>query len=288
MQRRTPWMLALAMLAGHAHAACLSDAQVVLWAEGYMARKPVPQPPAMSEAHAHCTRAKLQAQLTARLGPPIGYKVGLTNPAIRRMLKADAPVWGAFYKGDFDPSGQAVPANFGARPTVEADLLVRVGSAQINSAETPEEVLAALDQVIPFIELPDMQVSDPTRLGAHEFSAINAGARGGVIGSAVPVPADAAGRRALFEALGTMRVVITDGEGKLLGEGRGADLLGHPMASALWLVKALRDAGTRLEPGHLLSLGSFPPVISPRAGLLFQVRYDGLPGAAPVAVRFVP
>lgn len=288
MHRRQAWLLALALATGPAGAVCLNDQQVALLVEGYAARKPVPQPPTMSEADARCTRAKLHTQMAAKFGAPIGYKVGLTNPAIRRLLKADAPVWGAFYRGDFHPSGHAVPANFGARPTVEADLLVRVGSAAINGATTPEEVLAALDQVIPFIELPDMQAYDPTRLGAHEFSALNAGARGGVTGAPVPVPADAAARGAMFDALGQMRVVVTDGEGRLLGEGRGADLLAHPMASALWLVKALREAGIRLEPGQLLSLGSFPPVMSPRPGLVFRVAYEGLPGAAPVTVSFTP
>jgi len=105
--------------------------------------------------------------LAAHLGPPIGYKVGLTNEAIRRMLKGSGPVWGTLYSGDFAASGAKVSAKFGARPTVEADLLVRVGSSDIQRATTPQEVLAALDEIIPFIELPDMLVANPLKLDAH-------------------------------------------------------------------------------------------------------------------------
>ncbi len=62
------------------------------------------------------------------------------------------------------PSGSIVPANFGARPLFEGDLIVRVGSDAINDATTRQEVLAALDAVIPFIELPDfaLKVKTPT------------------------------------------------------------------------------------------------------------------------------
>jgi hypothetical protein len=42
-------------------------------------------------------------------------------------------------------------------------MLVRVGDAAINKARTPEQVLRHIDQVIPFIELPDLVVQVPPR-----------------------------------------------------------------------------------------------------------------------------
>jgi 2-keto-4-pentenoate hydratase len=35
------------------------------------------------------------------------------------------------------PSGTKVPSNFGARPMIEGDLMVRVASEKINDATTP-------------------------------------------------------------------------------------------------------------------------------------------------------
>ena len=41
----------------------------------------------------------------------------------------------------------------------EADLIVKVGSNDINQAKTPEEILPHLKAIIPFLELPDLQYS---------------------------------------------------------------------------------------------------------------------------------
>ena len=47
---------------------------------------------------------------------------------------------------------------------------------------------------------------------------------------------------------------------------------------------ALAAEGIALQPGDLLSVGSFPPVLQVRAGVAVTVTYTGLPGAAPVSV----
>ena len=75
-------------------------------------------------------------------------------------------------------------------PTLyEADMLVRVKDASINQAKAPMDVLAAIDQVIPFIELPDLVVQAPPQLSGPAVSAINVGARLGVAGKPIAVPA---------------------------------------------------------------------------------------------------
>ena len=164
---------------------------------------------------------------------------------------------------------------------------VRVRSADINGATSRDQVLAGIDAVIPFIELPDMVVSEPLTLDANGLASINAAARGGVVGTPVLVPADAVQRKAFAEALGTMKVRISNHENKTLGESTGAELLGDPLQAALWLVQALAHAGVMLKPGDVLSLGSFPPVMVPRAGSTVTVTYEGLPGLPSVQVKFV-
>jgi 2-keto-4-pentenoate hydratase len=281
------WGAAFALaLGGLSHAQCFSDAQAVSIVALFQARKPIPNLPRLEAADAHCSRAKVQAELGRKLGPVIGYKVGLTHPAVRRMFKTDDPVWGTLYQGMLLPSGSVVPAGFGARPTVEADLMVRVGSDAINTAQTPEDVLKAIDQLIPFIELPDMMVEAPLTLDAHALMAINVAARLGVTGTPVPIPSEPAQRDAFARALGTMRLTMTDGEGRLLGHGQGADLLGHPLNAALWLVQALRREGIRLQAGQFLSLGTFSPILPTRPGMRFHVAFSGMPGAQPVWVQF--
>ena len=196
-----------------AHAACLTDAQAAEMVGHYVAKTPAANPEELSDQDAACTRGKLNALLAQRLGKVVGYKAGLTNPAVQKRFNTDKPVWGKLYEGMILQSGATVDAAFGARPLYEADMLVRVKSAAINQAKTPMEVLQAIDQVIPFIELPDLMVQAPPKLNGAGVAAINVGARLGVAGAPLPVPATRAERYALLGALADMNVSLTDASG---------------------------------------------------------------------------
>ncbi|WCM91649.1 fumarylacetoacetate hydrolase [Acidovorax sp. NCPPB 2350] len=284
-QTLTAAVLAVAC-ATSAQAACLGDAEVAEFAANYFARTPAANPGPMSAADAACTRAKFNALLEQRLGKPVGYKAALTNPAVQQRFKTDQPVWGKLYGGMVLPSGSTVDAAFGARPVYEADMLVRVKSAAINHARTPAEVLDAIDQVIPFIELPDLLVQAPSELDAAGVAANNVGARLGVAGTPIAVPVLRAERYALLNALASMSVTLTDGAGARLGGGRGSDLLGHPLQAVVWLAGALQKEDITLQPGDLVSLGSFSALLPPRPGLAVTATFEGLPGAQPVRVQF--
>ena len=183
-------------------------------------------------------------------------------------------------------SGAEVPARFGSVPTVEADMLVRVSSDAINDARTHLDVLRAIDQVIPFIELPDLVVQAPPQLNGAGVGAINVGARLGIAGQPIAVPATRGERYALLDALERMTVQLTDHSGALLASGKGSDILGHPLNAVVWLAQALQQEEITLQPGDLVSLGSFSPLLPPRAGLSVTATYLGLPGAQPVQVHF--
>ena len=269
-----------------APAPCLGDAQVKQWLVDYLAHRPTANPPAnLDAASAACTRAKWQQQLASVAGPLVGYKAGLTNPAVQKRFNTTEPVWGALYQRMLLRNGSTVPAAFGARPLFEADMLVRVKSAAINQARTPAEVLANVDQVIPFIELPDLMVEAPPKLNGTALSAINVGARLGVVGQPMAVPRDAAARQRLLDGLQGMTVRVSDASG-VLSSGKGSDILGHPLNAVVWLTGALRQQGLQLQPGQVVSLGSFSPLSPPKAGQKVTVQYEGLPGAKPVTVNF--
>ncbi len=270
-----------------ARADCLGPAQVAELAQHYMDRTPAPNFASLSEADGVCTRARFNQLLAQRLGKVVGYKAGLTNPAVQKRFGTDQPVWGKLYEGMVKPGGLVVDAAFGARPLYEADMLVRVRSAAINHARTPMEVLEHIDQIIPFIELPDLIVQAPAQLNGPGVAAINVGARLGVAGEPIGIPATRGERYALLEALERMNVQLTNERGELLAPaGKGSDILGHPLQAVVWLAQALQKEDLSLQPGDLVSLGSFSPLLPPRPGLAVTATYQGLPGAKPVMVRF--
>lgn len=278
--------VALAMAAiAPVHAACLTDAQVSAMVDAMNTKTPAATPEGLSDADGACTRAKVNNLLALRYGKVIGYKAGLTNPAVQKRFNATEPVWGKLYDGMLLENGASVEAAFGARPLFEADLLVRVKSAAINQAATPADVLAAIDQIIPFMELPDLVVQAPPRLNGAAVSAINVGARLGVVGTPIAVPVTRGERFAMLDALRDMTVILADGNAEL-GRGKGSDILEHPLNAVVWLAKALAREGIAMEPGDLISLGSFSPLVPPKPGQKATITYYGLPGAQPVSVTF--
>ncbi len=69
------------------------------------------------------------------------------------------------------------------------DPVVRVSSEAINQARSLQDLMMSIDQLIPFIELPDLVVQAPGKLNGAAITAINVGARLGVPGTPLAVPA---------------------------------------------------------------------------------------------------
>jgi 2-keto-4-pentenoate hydratase len=281
-------LLAAALLSGCATfvpdaPTCPTDAEVAEMTRRFVALEPVPNPPdSMTVEGGLCGREKFTRGLGAIYGPVVGYKAGLTNVAVQKRFNYPAPVRGTLFEKMLLRDGAEVPARFGARPLFEADLIVEVGSASIHDARTPMEVLAALRSIRPFIELPDLVVQDPSKIGGPAINYINVGARLGVLGAPIPVTADPR----LADALRDMTVRLVDGTGKELDSGKGAAILDHPLNAVIWLAADLKKAGITLKPGDLLSLGSFSRLLPPRPGETVRAVYEGLPGNPSVSVRF--
>jgi 2-keto-4-pentenoate hydratase len=262
---------------------CPTDAQVADTVRRYVALEPEPNPPeSMTMAGAVCGRDKLVRALGASQGRVVGYKAGLTNTAVQKRFSWNAPVRGTLFERMIVADGAEVPAKFGARPLFEADLVVEVGSSAIHDAKTPLEVLGALRSIRPFIELPDLVVQDPAKLGGIGITAINVGARLGVLGAPIAASADPK----LADALRDMTVRLVDATGKELDTGRGSAILEHPLNAVIWLAQDLKQAGILLKPGDLLSLGSFSRLLPPQPGTTVRAIYEGLPGTPSVSVRF--
>jgi 2-keto-4-pentenoate hydratase len=231
---------------------------------------------------AECGRRRLVERLEASDNRIVGYKAGLTSRAVQERLGVASPVRGVLLEKMLLKDGADVPADFGARPVYEADLLVVVKDAAIHQAKSHLDVLRSISLVVPFIELPDLLVADGEKLSASLIVSLNVGARLGVVGKGIPAQATPE----FADALAAMRIVVADQKGNEIASGRGSAILDHPLNAVLWLVQELGKSGIKLKPGDLLSLGSFTAPMNPRPGLSVTVRYMGLPGNPEVSVRF--
>jgi 2-keto-4-pentenoate hydratase len=236
----------------------------------------------LSMQDGECGRRRLVEKLEAVENRIVGYKAGLTSKAAQERFGVTSPVRGVLLEKMLLADGADVPADFGASPMFEADLMVVVKDAAIHKAKTHLEVLRSLSLVIPFIELPDLIVAEGEILSAPLIVALNVGARLGVVGKGIPVQATPA----FAAALAAMRVVVTDQAGRELASGNGAAILDHPLNAVMWLAQDLEKSRIQLKPGDMLSLGSFTQPLQPRPGLAVKVSYEGLPGNPAVSVRF--
>ena len=276
--------LALMLLQiGAAEAVCPSHERVNTILRFQEAREPLRGlSGGLSMRDAECGRRRLVEKLEAVENRIVGYKAALTNKQVQARFGATGPVRGVLFEKMLLADGADVPADFGARPLLEADLMVVVKDAAIHQARTHLEVLRSLSLVIPFIELPDLMVADGEKLTAPLIVSLNAGARLGVVGKGIPVRAT----QEFADALAAMRVVVSDQRSKPLASGAGAAILDHPLNAVLWLARDLEKSKLRLKPGDMLSLGSFTDPMTPYPGLSVTVRYEGLPGNPAVTVRF--
>jgi 2-keto-4-pentenoate hydratase len=274
-------LVSLLGLASAARADCLPDSRVAALAADLLAHRPVAEPPAgLAAGDAYCSQDRLVARLVPVLGRPVGYKVALTSAPMQAMFATDRPARGVLFEGMLLADGARVPATAGARLGVEADLLVRIGRPGLEAAATPQQAAGYLSEVIPFIELPDLTFAAGTRADAAALVAVNAGARLGVAGVPLPVPATPEG----IAALADMEVQL-DETGVPVETARGAALMGHPLAPLLWLARELAAAGRPLQPGTLVSLGSFMKLRPVTPGHDYRVTWRGLDPSGPVRLH---
>ena len=272
--------IAFAGLTAPASAECASDQSVAVFVTDYLAKTPTW---ALSVGgtmdDAMCSQGKLVAALSETMGPPVGYKAGLTSKKVQEVFKADEPVMGVLLRDMILEDGAQVPALFGARPLVEGDLLLIVGDEAINDAKTPEEAIRSISEVRPFIELPDIPTAQGQPLTPVTLTAMNVGARLGVEGAPIAVKDP----DAMLKALADMTVKITAADGSVLSETKGSAVLGNPVNSVLWL----RSKGVTFKPGDIVSVGSMGPLLFPDAtGGKATATYDGLPGNPSISVTF--
>ena len=274
-------LLTMLLLAAPARAACPDMAAMARYAQAILERRSPSPIPGLSPQDARCAQDRLVAFLAQPWGDVVGWTVGLSGAEARRAYGTDQPVRGALFHGTLRAQSPArLPARFGAVPMVEAGLLLRIGRDGIAAAgEDPVALLGHVDEVIPFLALPDAVFAPGTAPGLANLLSINLGTRLGAVGQPVPVQATPDFAR----SLGEMVVVLAD-ERREMARAPGRAILGHPLNALAWLARDLAREGRALRAGEYVAIGGFAPSVPVEAGRTYTLRYDGLPGAEPVVV----
>ncbi len=269
-------ILAAMLLAGPAMAACPPADQMEDAAAGWLEGQRLPDPGLQSLDDAACAYTAYRRALEDVLGAPVGVKVGFTSKPAQEMFGVPAPVAGALFQPMLLKDGEPVALSGSRTPFYEADLIVTVGDAAIMQAKTREEAAAALAEVRPFVELPDMALAEGVKPDGTLMTAYGVMPWRGVMGAGIAI-SDLADPVA---DLGGLTVDLKL-DGQSVGTGNGAMLLGHPLDVVLWLVG---QGGYDLKPGSVISLGSLGKLNPAEPGHRVEANY--LVGGKPMHVGF--
>ncbi|WP_246026617.1 2-keto-4-pentenoate hydratase [Paracoccus luteus] len=258
--------LAAMMAASPVLAACPPAATMQAAAQGWLAGERLPDPQVGSINDAACAYAAYRGAIEAEMGAPVGVKVGFTSRPAQERFGVTAPVAGALFAPMILQDGATVPLAGSRAPFYEADLIVTVADPAIMQATTREQVAAALDEVRPFIELPDMAVTEGLKPTGPIMAAYGVMPWRGVIGPGVKI-ADLPDPVADLAAL----TVELKADGKPVAAGTGDMLLGHPLDVVLWLIA---QGGFALDKGTMISLGSLSPLTPAAPGVALAADYS--------------
>ena len=190
-------------------------------------------------------------------GEIVGYKIGLTTPVMQELCGVDEPCYGAIFATELHHRRAELPVSNYCRLGIETEIAVRLGEDLPQGSGGLDRVAAAVHSCMAAIEVLEDLRHDYKRLSAAAMVAGNVWNAGAVIGAPV------ADWRKLDLAAVTARLTIN---GREIGHGRGADVMGNPLNALAWLADKLAAAGTPLRRGMVVLTGSMVPIQFPAAG----------------------
>jgi len=225
-----------------------------------------------SESDAYAIQDAFVAMRAQKLGGIVGYKLALTSAEMRRFVGLDSPMAGIMLESTVHRSPARVRAADYVRLIVEFEIAVQIAE-DLPAADKPffrERVAKSVGGVMPALELADDRNADYKELARHplELIADNCWNEGAVLGT----PVLDWKRINLAAARGVATI-----NGNKVGEGRGADAMGHPLDAVAWLADHLASIGRGLLRGDVVITGSIvtTKAVTPGDFVLFDVEELG-------------
>jgi 2-keto-4-pentenoate hydratase len=221
------------------------------------------------EAEGYRIQDELHFLLAADFGDMVGYKIGCTSAVMQQYLNIPHPCSGGVFANGVHQSGASLRAKDFVRVGVECEIAVRL-ARDLQPSDAPftaDAVAQAIEAYLPAIEIVDDRYSDWQTIGAPTLVADDFFAAGCVLGK--PVARSAAPD--LLTVVG--RALINGNE---VGQGSGADVLGHPHRALAWLANHLAAQAKGLRAGEIVLTGSLVKTVWLDAGDSVVMELSGL------------
>ena len=222
-----------------------------------------------SVEEAYGMQEAFHALITRERGPIAGYKIALTTPVMQQLVGFNEPCAGAVFANDIHRSPATITCADYVHLGAECEVAVLLKSdlpadaAPCNRSRAAEAVGA----LMPAFELVDDRSADYADLFFLGVVADNTWNAGVVLGLEVT----GWGNTDLAAARGTMTI-----NGQQVGEGRGGDVMGHPLEALAWLANTLAGRGKSLSAGMIVMIGSIVTTKFLAPGDTATVSIEGL------------
>jgi 2-oxo-3-hexenedioate decarboxylase/2-keto-4-pentenoate hydratase len=202
------------------------------------------------EAAAYRVQDRVHAMLDAAgRGAVVGHKIGCTTRVMQDFLGIANPCAGSVLASMAHRRSATLAFDDFLHVGVECEIAVSL-ARDLPPRATPhdiDEVARAIRAYLPAIEVVDDRWTDYRRVDTPTLIADDFFHAACVLGE----PVEASRAMDLAGVEGVMHV-----NGAAVGQGRGADVLGHPHAALAWLANALASRGRGLKAGQFVLTGS--------------------------------
>ena len=195
----------------------------------------------------------------------VGWKLGLTSAAMQAQLGVDQPDYGAILSGSVVPDGGTVDAGRLIAPRIEAEIAV-VLRGPLSGPVSRSEVLDAIAGLSAALEVIDSRIADWKIALPDTVADLASTAHVIVSPTAVPIHG--------FEP--RLLGAVLERNGRVVGTGAGAAVLGDPITAVAWAAETLGRLGVTLEAGDVVMTGALHASVPIAAGDRFEASLDRL------------
>jgi 2-keto-4-pentenoate hydratase len=209
----------------------------------------------------------IQFENVAASGEPVvGFKLGYTSAAMRAQMKIDSPNYGALLASTRVAEDGFIDSSELIHPLIEPEIAFILSKKISDDSLGFEDVSAAVGAVLPALEIVDTRYESYV-FGAYDNIADNSSAARFVLGP----PRTLAALGDLRELSGALWC-----NGRTLGRGVGADVLGHPLAALAWFLQRRVRDGFAVPAGSVILTGGMTAAQAAPAGSAFVAEFGSL------------
>ncbi|NMO00962.1 2-keto-4-pentenoate hydratase [Gordonia sp. TBRC 11910] len=195
-----------------------------------------------------------------------GHKVGLASEAMQKMMNVDQPDYGHLLDDMQYFENTPIDRSRLCYPRVEVEVGFILGDDLPGDGCTRDDVIAAIEYVVPSIELIDSRIKD-WKITLPDTIADNASSCGWILGE----------QRIALADIDTGNIdARLHRNGEVVAQGNSSAVLGHPLTAVSWLANTVSSFGVRLRKGDVILPGTATRAIDIDSGDHFVAEFDGL------------